>query len=70
MRSAVLAIALVAALATPGIVLRATGTHIGTVPDTVLFGLTIVAAAFPARLGGRGRPRSTSRKRWRSPSSR
>ena len=46
MRSAVLAIALVAALATPGIVLRATGTHIGTVPDTVLFGLTIVAAAF------------------------
>ena len=46
MRSAVPAIALVAALATPGIALRVTGTHIDTVPDTILFGLTIVAAAF------------------------
>ena len=46
MRSAVPAIALVVALATPGIALRVTGTHIDTVPDTILFGLTIVAAAF------------------------
>ena len=46
MRGAVPAIAIVIALATPGILLRATGTHIDTVADTLLFGLTIVAAAF------------------------
>ena len=46
MRSAIPAIAIACALATPGIALRVTGTHIDTVPDTMLFGLTIVAAAF------------------------
>jgi cation:H+ antiporter len=39
-------IALSVAAALPGPALRLTGTHLGTVPDTVLFGLTIVAAAF------------------------
>ena len=35
-----------AALALPAIVLRLSGTHLGTVADTALFGLAIVAAAF------------------------
>ena len=39
-------IALTTIAALPGPALRLTGTHLGTVPDTVLFGLTIVAAAF------------------------
>jgi cation:H+ antiporter len=39
-----IALSIVAAL--PGPALRVTGTHLGTVPDTVLYGLTIVAAAF------------------------
>jgi cation:H+ antiporter len=30
----------------PGVLLRLTGTHLGTVPDTALFGLAIVSAAF------------------------
>ena len=40
------AIALTAAAALPGPALRITGAHLGTVPDTMLYGLTIVAAAF------------------------
>ena len=40
------AIALTAFAALPGPVLRLTGTHLGTVPDTMLYGLTIVSAAF------------------------
>jgi cation:H+ antiporter len=34
------------AIALPGPILRLSGGHLGTVPDTLLFGLTIVAAAF------------------------
>ena len=45
MRGAVIAIALAAMLASPGIVLRVSGTRTGTVSDTILYGLTIVAAA-------------------------
>jgi cation:H+ antiporter len=41
---AALGVALLAAL--PGIYLRLTGTHLGTVEDTALYGLSIVAAAF------------------------
>ena len=33
-------------LAAPGLLLRVSGTHFGTMPDTALFGLSIVAAAF------------------------
>ena len=39
-------IAVMLVLAAPGIVLRLSGTHLGTVPDTALFGMSIVAAAF------------------------
>ncbi len=39
-------IALAIAACTPAVVLRLTGTHLGVVPDTFLFGLSIVAAAF------------------------
>ena len=39
-----LGVALVAAL--PGLILRATGTHLGTIPDTAMYGCSIVAAAF------------------------
>src|SRR5438034_1007211 len=39
-------IALAVALALPGIYLRLSGTSLGTVPDTALHGLAIVAAAF------------------------
>ena len=39
-------IALTTVAALPGPALRLTWTHLGTVPDTVLFGLTIVSAAF------------------------
>ncbi len=39
-------VALTIAAALPGPALRLTETHLGTVPDTMLFGLTIVAAAF------------------------
>ncbi|MSQ30552.1 MAG: sodium:calcium antiporter [Dehalococcoidia bacterium] len=41
-------VALVAAVvgATPGVILKLSGTHLGTVPDTSLYGLSIVAAAF------------------------
>ena len=40
------AIALTVVAALPGPALRLTGAHLGTVPDTMLYGLTIVAAAF------------------------
>lgn len=46
MRSAATPIALVVALTIPAVVLRVLGTHLGTVADTALFGLAIVAAAF------------------------
>lgn len=46
MRSAVALIGLAAALALPALTLRLGGGELGTVPDTVLFGLAIVAAAF------------------------
>ena len=46
MRSAVALIVLAAALALPALALRFGGGALGTVPDTVLFGLAIVAAAF------------------------
>lgn len=39
-------VALAVALALPGIYLRLSGTSLGTVPDTALHGLAIVAAAF------------------------
>ncbi|MEI7924629.1 MAG: sodium:calcium antiporter [Chloroflexota bacterium] len=39
-------IALMLVLAAPGAVLRFSGIHVGTLPDTALFGLSIVAAAF------------------------
>ncbi len=39
-------IVLMCILASPGIVLRLSGTHLGTLPDTTLFGLSIVASAF------------------------
>ncbi len=39
-------IVLMCVLASPGIVLRLSGTHLGTVPDTALFGLSIIASAF------------------------
>ncbi len=34
------------ALTLPAVFLRLSGTHIGTVPDTILFGLAIIASAF------------------------
>src|SRR5690606_20226978 len=34
------------ALTLPAVLLRLSGTHLGTVPDTLLFGLAIVASAF------------------------
>ena len=40
------AIAVMLLLAAPGLLLRVSGTHFGTMPDTALFGLSIVAAAF------------------------
>ena len=46
MRSAVTLIGIMAAGCLPALALRASGTHLGTVSDTVLFGLCIVAAAF------------------------
>ena len=46
MRSAVAAIAIAASLALPAIALRLSGSHIGVVADTALYGLAIVAAAF------------------------
>ena len=39
-------LALMLVLAVPGVFLRLSGTHLGTVPDTALFGMSIVAAAF------------------------
>src|SRR5207247_3414329 len=39
-------VALAVALALPGIYLRLSGTSLGTVPDTAVHGLAIVAAAF------------------------
>lgn len=41
-----LAIALALLGASPGLLLRLTGTELGTIPDTALFGLSIVSAAF------------------------
>lgn len=46
MRSAPVSITLVAGLTVPAVVLRMGGIHLGTVADTALFGLAIVAAAF------------------------
>lgn len=46
MRSSWTLIALTMALALPGIVLRLAGTGFGTVPDTGIYGLAIVASAF------------------------
>ena len=46
MRSAVTLIGIMMAIALPAIVLRLSGEQLGTVADTILFGLAIVAAAF------------------------
>ena len=46
MRSAVILIGIMAAICLPAIALRISGTHLGTVTDTLLLGLGIVAAAF------------------------
>ena len=40
------AIAVMFVLASPGMILRLSGTHLGVVPDTILLGTSIVAAAF------------------------
>ena len=46
MLSARAAIAIALAGTLPGVYLRITGTHLGTLPDTALFGLAIVSSAF------------------------
>ena len=46
MRSAVILMGIMAAICLPAIALRISGTHLGTVSETLLFGLGIVAAAF------------------------
>ena len=46
MLSARAAIVIALAGTLPGVLLRVTGTHLGTLPDTALFGLAIVSSAF------------------------
>ncbi|MYI82384.1 MAG: sodium:calcium antiporter [Chloroflexi bacterium] len=46
MRSAVTLIGIMAVCCLPALALRASGTHLGTVGDTLLFGLGIISAAF------------------------
>ena len=46
MNSNGIALAVAVLAATPGVILKLSGTHLGTVPDTALYGLSIVAAAF------------------------
>ena len=46
MLSARAAIVIALAGTLPGVILRVTGTHLGTLPDTALFGLAIVSSAF------------------------